>query len=100
MVTVPRPRNEPVRSYEPGSQERASLEAELGRMGKERITAPLRIGDEWVETGATFPVHAPHRRELVLADVHTAGDAEVSRAIDAALNACSAPREWLWPHLR
>ncbi len=91
MRTVPRPRNEPVRSYEPGSQERASLEAELGRMGKERITAPLRIGDEWIETGVTFPVHAPHRRELVLADVHTAGDVEVSRAIDAALG---ASRDW------
>ncbi len=91
MVTVPRPRNEPVRSYEPGSQERASLEAELGRMGKECITAPLRIGDEWVETGVTFPVRAPHRRELVLADVHAAGDVEVTKAIDAAL---AASRDW------
>jgi 1-pyrroline-5-carboxylate dehydrogenase len=85
MVAPPPPRNEPVRTYAPGSAQRASLETELARIAAKRVTAPLRIGGEWVETGTTFEVRAPHRRDLVLADVHAAGRIHVSRAIDAAL---------------
>ena len=84
MGHVPPPRNEPVRSYAPGTPERASLEATLAEMAKERIAAPLRIGDQWIESGETFEARAPHRRDLVLADVHAAGPDEVTRAITAA----------------
>ncbi|MGH8905862.1 MAG: L-glutamate gamma-semialdehyde dehydrogenase [Egibacteraceae bacterium] len=91
MFTVPTPHNEPVRAYAPGSVERASLEAELARMSRERVAVPLRIGGEWVETGKTFDVRAPHRRELVLAEVHTAGQSQVSEAIDVAL---AAAHDW------
>jgi 1-pyrroline-5-carboxylate dehydrogenase len=91
MFTAPPPHNEPPRAYTPGSMERASLEAELARMQKERITAPLRISSVWIETGKTFQVRAPHRRELVLADVHAASQPETSRAIDAAL---AVSRDW------
>jgi 1-pyrroline-5-carboxylate dehydrogenase len=86
MGTVPPPRNEPVRAYAPGSAERASLEAELASQSKDRIVAPSRIGGRWVETGDTFEVRAPHRRDLVLAEVHTAGPAQVEEAIAAALD--------------
>lgn len=84
MDRVPPPRNEPVRAYAPGTAERASLEARLAELAKERATAPLRIGDAWVETPDTFEARAPHRRDLVLADVHAAGPDHVARAITAA----------------
>ncbi|MGH8885265.1 MAG: L-glutamate gamma-semialdehyde dehydrogenase [Egibacteraceae bacterium] len=87
MLRVPPPCNEPVRSYAPGSAERAALEARLAEMAKERVTAPLRIGEEWVETGDTFEVRAPHRRDLPLADVHAAGPDHVARAIECARTA-------------
>ena len=97
MITVPVPRNEPVRSYAPGSPERASLEAELASMAKERIAAPCHIDGRWVETGTTFEVRAPHQHDLVLADVHAAGPEHVSRAIDAALGAAPAWAALPWP---
>jgi 1-pyrroline-5-carboxylate dehydrogenase len=84
---VPTPVNEPVLGYAPGSPERASLEQRVRAMEKERTEAPLHIGDDWVATGELFEVRAPHRRDLVLADVHAAGQDEVARAIDAALEA-------------
>ena len=95
MVTgrfaVPTPANEPVRSYAPGTQERASLEARIKTMADERIEAPLVIGGERVSTDTQFQVRAPHRQELILADVHAADRSHVERAIDAAL---AAARDW------
>jgi len=38
------PVNEPVRSYEPGTPERASLKARLSAMAGERIDIPIVIG--------------------------------------------------------
>ena len=82
---VPDPVNEPVRTYAPGTPERARLEQRLAAMGKERIEAPMVIGGAAVSGRSTFPVTAPHRHDLVLADVHAATPEHVHRAIDAAL---------------
>ena len=41
---VPPPVNEPIRSYAPGSPERASLKARLTTMAGETIDIPLVIG--------------------------------------------------------
>ncbi|MGH8904708.1 MAG: L-glutamate gamma-semialdehyde dehydrogenase, partial [Egibacteraceae bacterium] len=73
------------------------LEARLVEMVKERVAAPLRIGDAWVETGDLFEVRAPHRRGLVLADVHAAGPAHVARAIEAARAAAGDWAGMGWP---
>jgi 1-pyrroline-5-carboxylate dehydrogenase len=83
-VRVPPPRNEPVLGYAPGSSERASLEERLAVMAKERIEAPMVIGGRAV-MGASFPVRAPHRHELVLADAAGAEASQVEAAIEAAL---------------
>ena len=83
--------NEPVKSYAPGSTERAELRARLDQMAAERIHIPLVIGGERVETGKTFQAVMPHRREHVLADVALGGADEVQRAIAAAR---AAHPEW------
>ena len=76
--------NEPVKSYAPGSPERAELRARLGEMAAERIHIPNVIGGERVETGTTFETVMPHRHSHVLADVEKGGAAEIERAIAAA----------------
>ncbi len=76
--------NEPVRSYAPGSPERAELRARLEQMSGERVHLPMIIGGERVETGSTFQAVMPHRRAHVLADVEQGGAGEVERAIAAA----------------
>ncbi|MBA2460906.1 MAG: L-glutamate gamma-semialdehyde dehydrogenase [Actinobacteria bacterium] len=83
----PTPVNEPVRSYAPGSPERAELQDRLRRMERERITVPLVIGGREVETGETFEAVMPHRKEHVLADVAKGGAGHVAQAIDAARDA-------------
>ena len=44
LTVVPEPVNEPVRSYAPGSSERASLERRLKELAAEAIDLPLTIG--------------------------------------------------------
>jgi 1-pyrroline-5-carboxylate dehydrogenase len=80
----PAPSNEPVKSYAPGSPERAALQRRLAEMQAEQIEIPLVIGGEEVRTGDTFEAVQPHKRSHVLATVHQGGAAEVERAIAAA----------------
>jgi 1-pyrroline-5-carboxylate dehydrogenase len=84
---VPQPRNEPVRSYEPGSPERDELATRIRELGAERLELPLVIGGERVRTGDTRESVVPHRYAHVLADVHQGGAAEVERAARAASEA-------------
>ena len=83
----PPPRNEPIKSYEPGSAERQELRVRLAEMQRERLDIPNVIGGEDVRTGKTFEAVMPHRKDHVLADVHQGGKAEVDRAIAAASDA-------------
>jgi 1-pyrroline-5-carboxylate dehydrogenase len=80
----PPPVNEPVRSYAPGTPERASLQARLEVMKSERPEVPCVIGGEDVETGSLKQALMPHDKDHVLADVHQGGAKEVERAIEAA----------------
>jgi 1-pyrroline-5-carboxylate dehydrogenase len=83
----PKPTNEPVRDYAPGSPERAELKQRLAEMERERLEIPLVIGGEDVTTGDLAESVMPHRKGHVLADVHQGGPAEVDRAIKAAADA-------------
>ena len=90
--TTPPPRNEPVRTYAPGSPERASLVARLDELADAApVEAPCVIDGRPVTTGSTFAVHAPHDHDLHLADVHAAGREQVEAAIDASL---AARHDW------
>jgi 1-pyrroline-5-carboxylate dehydrogenase len=83
--------NEPIKSYAPGSPERAELQRRLAEMAGERIAIPLVIGGERVETGQTFEAVMPHDRDHVLADVAKGDASHVELAIAAA---GEAHRSW------
>ena len=53
---VPPPVNEPIKSYAPGSPERASLKARLKTMAAETVDIPLIIGGKEIRTGDTATV--------------------------------------------
>jgi 1-pyrroline-5-carboxylate dehydrogenase len=91
---VPAPRNEPVKTYAPGSPERAELKARLKSMAAERIEVPLVVDGEKVKTGKTSPVVSPHKHAHVLADSHEATAAHVQSAIDAAKRAQPSWASW------
>jgi 1-pyrroline-5-carboxylate dehydrogenase len=84
IFRAPAPVNEPVKSYEPGSPERADLQGRLRELESERIRIPLVIGGEDVSTDETFEAVMPHRKSHVLADVSRGGPEHVQQAIAAA----------------
>jgi len=92
---VPPPVNEPVKSYAPGSPEKADLKARLRAMAAERIRIPLIIGGKPVFSGQTAQAVMPHDHAHVLADWHKASQEHLEQAVDAAR---AAHREWSrWP---
>jgi 1-pyrroline-5-carboxylate dehydrogenase len=92
---VPAPVNEPVKSYAPGSPERAELKARLETMSNERVDIPIVIGGKEIRTGDTTPAVMPHSHKHVLGDWHRAGAQHVTMAIEAAR---AARKEWAnWP---
>ncbi len=93
---VPRPVNEPVKSYAPGSPERAEIKARLGVMADDRIDVPLLIGGRDIRTGQTAQSVMPHAHRHVLADYHQAGPQEVQQAVDAAVTARHDWAAWPW----
>jgi 1-pyrroline-5-carboxylate dehydrogenase len=83
----PTAENEPIRTYAPGSPERADLQRRLAEIAGERISIPLVIGGERVETSETFEAVMPHDRDHVLADVAKGDASHMERAIVAAREA-------------
>ncbi|MFN0155668.1 MAG: L-glutamate gamma-semialdehyde dehydrogenase [Gaiella sp.] len=91
IFRVPEPINEPIKTYAPGTTERAELKTHLDRLSGERLHVPMVIGGERVESGRTFEAVMPHARSHVLADVARGDASHVERAIEAAR---TAHREW------
>ncbi len=90
------PQNEPVLEYGPGSAERESLQAELARQAAMEVEIPLVIAGEEVRTGRMRPVVMPCDHGHVLARCHLAGEAEVRRAAEAAVEAHEAWSTLSW----
>src|SRR3954451_6424397 len=93
VTVVPEPVNEPVRTYAPGSPERASLERRLKELSAEAIDLPLTIGGTTrAGTGDQLPVVMPHRHAASLGHTWSATTADVTAAVDAARAAAPAWR--------
>ena len=93
---VPAPVNEPIKSYAPGSAERAALKERLGTMAGEKIEIPLFIGGNEVRTGDVVDSVMPHNHRHVLAQWHRARPADVDAAIKAASDAAKDWANWSW----
>ncbi|GAA1855784.1 L-glutamate gamma-semialdehyde dehydrogenase [Pseudonocardia ailaonensis] len=92
ITTVPEPVNEPVRTYAPGSAERATLEARLASMRDETPDLPLTIGGERrMASGERFDVVEPHRHASVIGVSAHASDADAAAAVAASKKAA---RDW------
>jgi len=84
---IPLPPNEPVKSYLPGSPEKASLKSKLEEMQNKQTEIPLIIGGEEIKTGKIGKCVLPHDHGTVIATYHQAGEKEVTMAIKSALAA-------------
>jgi len=91
---TPPPVNEPVRSYAPGTPERAELKARLASMAKEHVDIPVVVDGKEIRTGDTHTVVMPHAHEHVLGISHGATVAHVAQAISAAERARADWGNW------
>ena len=94
VTSPPVPRNEPVRSYPPGTAERDSLIHRLSDISGERAELTITIGGrERMAAGEPFDVVTPHRRAHVLGRSAQATASDVADAVHAARGAAPAWRE-------
>ena len=87
---VPRPINEPVRSYVPGDPHRKSLKARLAELTDARTEVPMQIGGERRWGASRANIRSPHRHELAIAEHAVGGAKDIEDAINAALKARKA----------
>ena len=94
VTNVPVPANEPIRSYAPGSQDRAALEGRIKEFTGERAELTMTIGGQQrMGSGERKDVVQPHNHQHVLGQFANASDEDVAAAIDAARQAAPGWRE-------
>ncbi len=85
------PGNEPVKSFAPGSPERAALKAQLAAYKSVEMDIPMYIGGKEVRTGKTVDIRPPHEIKHKLGHFHAGDASHVKAAIEAAL---AARQQW------
>ena len=84
---IPKPKNEPVKSYAPGSKEKAELKAMLAEFKSKETEIPMIIDGKEVRTGNLERMHPPHEISHTLGHYHKGDASHVHAAIEAALAA-------------
>lgn len=92
------PKNEPVRSYGPGSKDRQELKAALQELKSQTRDIPMYINGEEVRSGKTVEIRPPHETGHLLGHFHKSDESHVHQAIDAALGAHKRWSETSWEH--
>lgn len=91
IFQLPKPINEPILSYAPGTPQRAALKQAIAEAKASVRDIPMVIGGQEVRTGNTKQVNPPHEHAHVLANFHQGDAGHVEQAITAALN---AKKDW------
>jgi 1-pyrroline-5-carboxylate dehydrogenase len=87
LFTVPKPINEPIKTYAPGTTEKRDIKKALHDLKQSVTKIPLVIDGEHIFTSASDTVMCPHNKSLTLATVARAGAKEAQMAIDASIKA-------------
>jgi 1-pyrroline-5-carboxylate dehydrogenase len=94
VTNVPVPANEPIKTYAPGSQERAVLEDKLKELSGERAELTITVaGRQRMGGGDRVNIVQPHNHRHVLGVLGNATDEDVAAAIAAARQAAPMWRE-------
>ena len=92
LFSFPKPENEPVLGYAPGSPERKNPRSSQRALQKRSDrNLPVIIGGKKVKTKETGTIVMPTENKHVLAKYYKVGEKEVKAAIDAAMK---AHEEW------
>ncbi|NNC49745.1 MAG: L-glutamate gamma-semialdehyde dehydrogenase [Flaviramulus sp.] len=96
FFNVPIAINEPVKSYAPGSPERAEVAQVYKQMFNSKIDVPLYINGKDVKTGNTRTMSPPHDHKHVVGTYHLADKKHIDDAITTALEARKTWSQMPW----
>ena len=87
IFKLPPIKNEPLKTYAPGSPERQELKDKIAELRKGGLDLPMIIDGKEVRTGNLLDIRPPHDHQHLLGHYHQGGKEHVQMAIDAALKA-------------
>ena len=96
FAQIPQAINEEVKSYAPGTPERAQLLDAYKKMYNEVTEVPQYIGSEEIFSGNKKEIRPPHDHQKVVGYYHEGTQADVQKAIDTALAAKEAWVAMAW----
>jgi len=96
IFTPPTPKNEPVLSYIPGSDEYIELHQEIEAQSKHPLEIKSVIDGERITTDKRESVLNPSSHREVIGTTHLVGSSEVNQAFDAAASAHAEWSSWGW----
>ncbi|MFT6868048.1 MAG: 1-pyrroline-5-carboxylate dehydrogenase [Cyclobacteriaceae bacterium] len=95
---LPKPSNEPILSYAPGTAERITLKKTLSDFRGMEKDIPMYIGGAEVRTGNKIKMSPPHDHGHVLGYFHEGDKTHVELAVKAALDAKESWVALPWEH--
>lgn len=96
VFQLPEVKNEPIKSYAPGTPERTALKQKLAELNQGGLDLPMIIGGKDVRTGNVRDIRPPHNHRHLLGHYHQGDKTHVQMAIDAALKAKPAWEAMHW----
>lgn len=90
--TIPKPVNEPILNYAPGSEERKALKSALADLRSQELDIPMIIGGKEIRTDKMLRMFPPHDINHTLGHYHQGSKEHVEMAIEASLN---AKQKWM-----
>ena len=98
FYNIPEVKNEPIKSYAPGTPERKELKNKLAELRSVEVEVPMVIGGKNVYTENKVRMFPPHDIKHTLGYYNQGDGTHVQMAIDAALAARSRWNELSWQH--
>ena len=98
FFNVPVAKNEPVKSYAPGSPERVSLKAKIAELRSSELEIPMIIGGREVTTDRRIRIAPPHEIKHTLGYYYQGDESHVQMAVDSALDAREKWASMSWQH--
>ncbi len=96
IFRIPRPANEPILNYAPGSKERVELKDKLKELLGQEAEVPMIIDGKEVRNGNLADIRCPHDHGHLLGRYHQADGEYAIKAVDAAQKAKKMWGEMPW----
>lgn len=93
---IPTAYNEPIKSYAPGTPERAEVFQAYKAYYNGQVDIPLYIGSKEIKTGNTATIRPPHDHHHVLGHYHLAAKEHIENAIENNLSSRTAWAAMAW----